>query len=168
MTAPITPMTPPAAAPAGPVGLPPGFGLGGAPKIGNVSNGVSGGIPADHFGKPILFRIVSVTERPSKYEGGQVLAPTVDYIVLDPGTGEFTEVRNVTIMQKNIRNEIVGAHHRGLEGLTGVATEVPGSNDNPAKVLRALDDTNSSYGAEAATEHLVNAARTQFGWWPAA
>ena len=159
------PVAAPVAAPSAPVGLPPGFG-GSAPKIGNLPSSASGSIPDEHFGKPILFRIVTVSSRTSKYEEGQVQAPTVDYIVLDPATGEFTEVRNVTVMQKNIRNEIVGAHHRGLEAVTGVATVVPTSNSNPAKVLRPLDDTNSGYGAETATQYLVDAATNRFGWWP--
>ena len=176
-TAPATapaaaPATVPAAAPAAapvasaPVGLPPGFG-GTAPKIANLPSSTGGGIPEAHFNKPILFRIVAMTSRQSKYEGGPVDAPVVDYIVLDPATAEFTEVKNVTIMQKNIRNEIVGAHTRGFDVVTGVAIEVPTVNSNPAKVLRPLDDTNSGYGAEVATQYLSDAARDRFGWWTA-
>lgn len=176
MTAPITPAAAPAAtapiadvptAPAGPVGLPPGFGSGGAPKIGNLSSTAGGGIPDEHFNKPLLIRIISVGPRSSKYEDGQVQAPTVDYIALDPSNGTYTEVRGVTLMQKNIRRDIVDAHNRGLEAVTGVAMLVQTSNSNPAKVLRPLDETNSGYGVEQATKYLTDAAMTQFGWWPA-
>lgn len=178
MTAPITttpvaapvappmagvPAAAPVAAPAAPAGLPPGFGAP-APKIGNLPSSASGGIAEDHFHKPILFHILSVSSRPSRYEEGQVQAPTVDYIVLDPATGEIAEVRNITIMQKNIRNELVNAFSRGLKAVTGVAMVVPTSNSNPAKVLRPLDDTNSGYGAEKATELLATAAQN-LGWW---
>lgn len=180
MSAPIAPTAPVAAAPvaaapvaapaAAPVGLPPSFGnAGGVPKIGTIASSAGGGIPDEHFDKPILFRIINVVLRGSKYEDGQVQAPVVDYLVLDPATGQFTEVRGVTIMQKNIRNELVTAHQRGLEAVTGVATLVPTSNSNAAKVLRALDDSNSGgYGAEAATSYLVDAATNTFGWWNAA
>lgn len=172
MTAPNIPAAAPiAAAPvaAVPVGLPPSFRAGGVPKIGTVASSSGGGIPDEHFDKPILFRIVNVVLRGSKYEDGQVQAPVVDYLVLDPATGQFTEVRGVTIMQKNIRNELVAAHQRGLEAVTGVATLVPTSNSNVAKVLRALEDSNSGgYGAEAATSYLVDAATKTFGWWNAA
>ena len=177
MSAPIAPTAAPVAtapvatAPAAaPVGLPPSFGhVGGVPKIGTVASSAGGGIPDEHFNKPILFRIVNIVLRGSKYEEGQVQAPVVDYLVLDPATGQFTETRGATIMQKNIRNELVTAHQRGLEAVTGVATLVPTSNSNAAKVLRALDDSNSGgYGAEAATSYLVDAASNTFGWWNAA
>jgi hypothetical protein len=164
------PAAAPAAAPVGPVGLPPGFGHGGAPKIGNVVNRATGGIPPEHFNKPILFRIISVDEQVGQYGPEPVTVPTVDYIVLDPDTGESTVVSNIKIWTSGIRSEIIAAHTRGLEGLTGVAIEIPSKKADhaPAKVLRALDDTNSRYGAELATQHLLDAARNKFGWWPAA
>ncbi len=138
-----------------------------APAIGTIPTGSGGGIPDEHFNKPILFRLLSLASRASKYEKVDVLAPTVDYIVLDPATGTFEQVQNVTIMQKNIRNELVTCFQRGESAVTGVAIQVPGSNDNAAKVLRALDDTNSGYGAQQATAYLRDAAITQFGWWTA-
>jgi hypothetical protein len=137
----------------------------GAPQIGSIPTSSGGGIPAEHFDKPLLFRLLSVGPRMSKYEKVQVQAPTVDYIVLDPATGQMTEVRNVTIMQKNIRNDLVTCFQRGEQAVTGVAIKVPTNNDEPAKVLRPLDDQNSGYGAEQATAYLRDAAINTFGWW---
>jgi hypothetical protein len=148
----------PAAAPAPPA-------VGGAPRIGSIPTSSGGGIPDEHFDKPLLFRLLSVGPRMSKYEKAQVQAPTVDYLVLDPATGQMSEVRNVTIMQKNIRNDLVTCFQRGEQAVTGVATKVPTNNDEPAKVLRPLDDQNSGYGAEQATAYLRDAAINTFGWW---
>jgi hypothetical protein len=138
-----------------------------APPIGTIPSGSGGGIPDEHFDKPILFRLLSISQRASKYEKVDVLAPTVDYIVLDPATGGFTEVRNVVVMQKNIRNELVTCYQRGDRAVAAVAVAIPGANDNPAKVLRALDDTNSGYGAAQARQYLADAAVNTFGWWAA-
>jgi len=145
--------------------LPPGFGnAGGPPKIGGVGGGVSGGIRDEFFDKPILFKIIEVTSRTSQYEDGPVQAPTVNFIVLDPSNGTFTTVNNVTVMQKNIRRDLISAYHRGDSYVAAVATLVPTKNNQPAKVLRDLDETNSGYGVEAAKEHLLNAARSE-GWF---
>ncbi|MFA5709920.1 hypothetical protein [Mycolicibacterium sp.] len=159
----------PVAAPAAvPTGLPPTYGsVTAAPAIGTIANSSGGGIPDEHFNKPLLFRLLSVGSRMSKYEKAQVDAPTVDYLVLDPATGQITEIRNVTIMQKNIRTDLVTSFQRGERAITGVATTVPTSNDSPAKVLKALDDQNSGYGAEQATAYLRDAAINTFGWWSA-
>lgn len=152
-----------------PAGLPSvGAAYNAVPNIGSIPNSGGGGIPDEHFGKPILFRLLGVTMRMSKYEKIEVQAPTVDYLVLDPATGSISEIKNVTIMQKNIRTELVQCMHRGLEAVTAVATTVPTTNDSPAKVLRALDDENSGYGAEQATEYLVQAAKNNFAWWGSA
>ena len=149
-----------------PAGLPPTYGgIGAAPQIGSIPSSGGGGIPDEHFGKPLLFRLLSVTSRYSKYEKTDVLAPTVDYLVLDPATGQISEVRNVSIMQKLIRNELVACFQRGEQAVTGVAIKVPTDNQEPAKVLRALDDQNSGYGAEQATIYLRDAAINTFGWW---
>ncbi|CPW92531.1 hypothetical protein [Mycobacteroides abscessus] len=157
---------------AAPVGLPAGYaGVSAvAPNIGVIPNSGGGGIPDEHFNKPILFRLLGIGPRNSKYEKDQVIAPTVDYIVLDPVTGQFTEAKNITIMQKNIRNELVTCFQRGEQAVTGVAIKVPTSNDNDAKVLRALDDQNSGYGAagysvEQVIGFLREAAISQFQWW---
>ncbi|TLH49014.1 hypothetical protein C1S80_29350 [Mycolicibacterium aubagnense] len=159
----------PAAPAQAPVALPPTFGgFGAAPQIGSIPTASGGGIPDEHFGKPLLFRLLSVSSRNSKYEKVEVQAPTVDYLVLDPATGQISEVRNVTIMQKHIRNELVGCFQRGEQAVTGVAIKIPTDNQEPAKVLRALDDQNSGYGAEQATIYLRNAAIETFGWWKAA
>lgn len=153
-------------APPVPAGIPASFaGVSAPPVIGSIPNSAGGGIPDEHFDKPILFRLLSVTPRHSKYEKTEVFAPTVDYIVLDPATGTFTEVKSITIMQKNIRNELVACQQRGMTAVTGVAVRVPTENQEPAKVLRALDDQNSGYGAELATHYLSEAAKTQFHWW---
>lgn len=171
MTEPIT--TPPiaaapvAAAPAPtavPVGLPPAFGQ--PPKIGNIA-GPSSGIPEEDFGKPAIIRVLSVSRQTLKYEEGQADVPTVDYIVLDPATGESVERRGVVIRQKNIRNKIIDQHVRGYQVMTGVFLQVPSNYSQPAKVLNPLDDTNSGYGVEKATEYL-KAAAVSFGWWGAA
>ncbi len=159
----------PTAPPTAPVGLPAGYGgIGAPPAIGSIPSGTGGGIPEEHFNKPILFRLLSVGPRSSKYEKVEVLAPTVDYIVVDPATAQFTEVKNATIMQKNIRNELVTCFQRGEQAVTAVATLVPTSNDNDAKVLRALDDSNSGWGPEVTVGYLRDAAIHQFGWWKAA
>ena len=122
MSAPIAPAATAPVATA-PVGLPPSYGTaGGPPKIGTVGNSAGSGIPAEHFDKPILFRIINVVSTTSQYEDGQFQAPVVDYIVLDPANGEFTEVRGATIKQKFIRADLVTAHQRGQEAVTGVAT----------------------------------------------
>ena len=173
MSAPIAPAPSAAPAAAAPVGLPPGFAAataGGPPKIGTIPSTTGGGIPEEHFNKPILFRILGTELRNSKYENGQVQAPTVDYIVLDPATGDFVEIRGVTVMQKNIRNTLLAVYNRGEEAVTGVATLVPTSNSNAAKVLRALDDSNAGYATAAeATQYLIDAATHTYGWWtPAA
>lgn len=157
---------------AAPVGLPAGYaGVSSvAPNIGVIPNSGGGGIPEEHFNKPILFRLLGIAQRASKYEKEQVLAPTVDYIVLDPATGQFTEAKNITIMQKNIRNELVTCFQRGEQAVTGVAIKVPTNNENDAKVLRALDDQNSGYAAvgysvEQVIGFLREAAISQFQWW---
>lgn len=159
-----------APAPAAPVGLPPSYGsIGAVPQIGTITSAAGGGIADNHFGKPLLIRIVNVVERNSRYGEGKVVAPVIDYIALDPATGEFAEVRGVTVMQKNIRNDLVAAHRRGLDAVTGVATLLPTDKDNPAKVLRPLADDNAGgYGAQTATGYLVGAATDTFGWWSAA
>ncbi|KMV15997.1 hypothetical protein ACT17_22935 [Mycolicibacterium conceptionense] len=143
-------------------------GVGAAPAIGTLSGGAGGGVKDEHFNKPLLFRLLSVSNRNSKYEKTEVLAPTVDYIVLDPATGTFEEVKNVTIMQKNIRNDLVAEYQRGVQAVAAVATLYQGSGDNPAKVLRQLDDTNAGgYLAADALAYLRQAAIDQFHWWAA-
>ncbi|ART73759.1 hypothetical protein BTO20_19675 [Mycobacterium dioxanotrophicus] len=138
-----------------------------APAIGSIPTGGGGGIGDEHFNKPILFRLLSVSPRYSKYEKAEVSTPTVDYIVLDPATGAFTEIKNAVMMQKHIRNELVACFQRGMTAVTAVAIKVPTQNDEPAKVLRAFDDQNTGYGAELATQYLREAAISQFNWWTA-
>ncbi|WP_225503167.1 hypothetical protein [Mycolicibacterium fortuitum] len=152
----------PAAAPAATYG-----GITAAPAIGSIPTGGGGGIGDEHFNKPILFRLLSVSPRYSKYEKAEVSTPTVDYIVLDPATGAFTEIKNAVMMQKHIRNELVACFQRGMTAVTAVAIKVPTQNDEPAKVLRAFDDQNTGYGAELATQYLREAAISQFNWWTA-
>jgi len=176
MSAPMIPTTAPVAAPgapaatSGPVGLPATFG---APKIGNIGDGTASGntgIDDEHYDRPLLLRVVEVETRMAKYEldedglPSKVQAPLVDYIALNPADGTFTERRGVSIMNKNQRRDILAAHASGSVWITGVATQQRGQHATPAKVLRPLDDTNSHYGVDAATEHLVGAARTTFGW----
>lgn len=166
----------PVAAPvaAAPAVLPQGFGpAGGAPKIGTLNGGTGGGfgIPDENFNKPLLIRIVGVELRTGKFEEAEVEAPTVDYIVLDPATGNLSEVRGAVMMQKFIRKDLVAAARRGDAAVVAVATTVPPKNGGTfhAKVLRDLDDSNSGgYGAEVAKSHLIKAATETFGWWPAA
>ena len=160
--APVAAAPAPAAAPAATYG-----GITAAPAIGSIPTGGGGGISDEHFNKPILFRLLSVSPRYSKYEKAEVSTPTVDYIVLDPATGAFTEIKNAVMMQKHIRNELVACFQRGMTAVTAVAIKVPTQNDEPAKVLRAFDDQNTGYGAELATQYLREAAISQFNWWTA-
>ncbi|MEN4465404.1 hypothetical protein ABFV47_14210 [Mycolicibacterium fortuitum] len=160
--APVAAAPAPAAAPAATYG-----GITAAPAIGSIPTGGGGGISDEHFNKPILFRLLSVSPRYSKYEKAEVSTPTVDYIVLDPATGVFTEIKNAVMMQKHIRNELVACFQRGMTAVTAVAIKVPTQNDEPAKVLRAFDDQNTGYGAELATQYLREAAISQFNWWTA-
>ena len=124
------------------------------------------GISAGHFEKPMLLRIHGVSRHLLLPLHIPVMRPTVDYIVLDPVTGTFTEVQNQTITERYIGAELVACYQRGLQVVTGVMKTVPGSSGAAVKVLRALDD-NSNYGAKVATRHLA-AAATQLGWWTAA
>lgn len=162
---------PVAAAPAAaPVGLPVGYAgaLAGPPAVATIPSGGGAGIAEAHFDKPLLFHILSLSMRTLKYEKIEGLAPLVDYIVLDPATGGVEEVKGVVVLPKHLRTELVACFERGDRFVTAVATEVPTSNDKPAKVLRALDDQNSGYGAEQARAILMDVAGKHFQWWPTA
>lgn len=178
VAAPVAPAPAPAAVPApaaapvaaapapAPAPAPAAAPVGAAPQIGSVATGGNGGgFPDEHFNKPLLIRLLMVGPRFSKYEKEEVQAPTVDYLVLDPANGQITETRNITVMQKNIRRDLVACFQRGEQAVTGIATLWQGNGENPAKVLRALDDENSGYGAEQATAYLRDAAINTFGWW---
>lgn len=163
---------PVAAAPAAaaPVGLPVGYAgaLSGPPQVASVPSGSGGGFAEAHYNKPLLIHILTVSSRKLKYENREDLAPTVDYIVLNPATGGVEEVKGTVVLPKYLRTELVACYERGDRFVTGLVTEVPGANDKPAKVLRALDDQNSGYGAEQARAILMDVAGKHFQWWPTA
>ncbi|SIM05085.1 Uncharacterised protein [Mycobacteroides abscessus subsp. abscessus] len=159
-----------APAPAAPVGLPVGYAgtLSGPPAVATIPSGGGSGIAEAHFDKPLLIHILSLSMRTLKYEKTEGLAPLVDYIVIDPATGGAEEVKGVVVLPKHLRTELVACFERGDRYVTAVATNVPTSNDKPAKVLRALDDENSGWGAEQARGLLMDVAGRHFQWWPVA
>lgn len=150
---------------AAPVAAPTAAPAGNVPSIGSVASGIGGGIPDEHFNSPILFRLLDVSMRHSQFEGCDVEAPTVDYIVINPANGEATEVRGLTVMQKLIRRDLVAAYRRGEQAVFGVAMLTKGSGANQAKVLRPLDDENTGYKAEDAQKFLTDLAVDTYHWW---
>ncbi|OSC30620.1 hypothetical protein B8W67_16875 [Mycolicibacillus koreensis] len=167
-------MQAPASAPqyAAPAGVG-GAHRGPAPQIGTMSSG-GGSIPDAHFNKPLLFRINGVVRRTSNYEkdasGNKIEfdAPIVDYLVFDEAAGNIEEVRGVTIMQKNIRRDLVEKYVAGEQAVAAIATHhrnPESAYSNAAKVLRPLDDENTTYGAEWTISTLRDVAIDEYHWW---